>query len=59
MKMKTVTVEATVANQRTWVRYNVSTFLSIVYKDLPVNKRPTGLNGHLSIRLVRRAHICI
>ena len=36
MKMKTVTVETTVANQRTWVRNHVSTFLTIVNKDLPV-----------------------
>ena len=36
MKMKTVRVEMTVANQRTWVRNHVSTFLSIVNKNLPV-----------------------
>ena len=33
MKIK---VKTTVANQRTWVRNHVSTFLSIVNKDLPV-----------------------
>ena len=31
--MKTVSVEMTVANQRTWVQNHVSTFLSIVNKD--------------------------
>ena len=36
MKMKTV--ETTVANQRTWVRHHISTFLSIVNKDLQVKK---------------------